>query len=291
MAMDIALFTPSAGGATAFDRLARAGRPNGPGEAEALEIIRRAQLRVLRVETVRGNDTVQLRDVVSGEGVHVLDASIPRDAVGVVLLGRLAAVGEGGHVFVSGITPLDPAALEIAMGFVRPGAERGLLNPHRCAEAVYRHVLRHGTLEIPGLNRPLEDEDDEQEGGPLDQLAARWAEPGASHLPEDIQFVREHTSLGGIVDLLAASAHTRAHGLGALSGAYAAIALLQLETLHRRALAGRGRSGWRRSPPPWSAGSPPARVLQARARSLRSCGAGLGPPFSAWGPRTPSWTG
>jgi hypothetical protein len=116
--------------------------------------------------------------------VHVLDASMPGDAVGVVLLGRLAAVGEGGHVFISGITPLDPVALKIAMGFVRPGVGRGLLNPHRCAEAVYRHVLRHGTLEIPGLNRLLKGDDDEQDGGTLDQLAARWAEPDASHDPD-----------------------------------------------------------------------------------------------------------
>jgi hypothetical protein len=74
-------------------------------------------------------------------------------------------------------------------------------------------------------------------------LAQRWAEPGAAYDPEDIQFVREQASLDGVLDLLASAAHTREHGLGALSGAYAAIALVQLETLHRRAMAGSGAVG------------------------------------------------
>ena len=80
MAMDIALFTPSATGSTAFDRLARARRLSEPGEADALEAVRWAQFRLLRVETVWGNDTAQLRDITSGEGLHVLDENIPSEA-------------------------------------------------------------------------------------------------------------------------------------------------------------------------------------------------------------------
>jgi hypothetical protein len=244
MAMDVAVFTPSASGATAFDRLARARRPSQPDEAAALEALRRAQFRLLRVETVSGDGAVQLRDLASGEVLRILDESIPAAAAGVALVGRLAPLGDGRHVFAGGVTPLDDAGLGVAMGFVRPGSGRGLVNPLRCAEAVYRHVLRHGTLEIPGLNRPPEGGDDLlEEGGELDQLALRWAEPGAAHDPADIQFVREQTSLGGVLDLLASVANTREHGLGALSGAYAAIATVQLETLHRRAMAGSGAVG------------------------------------------------
>ena len=243
MAMDIALFTPSASGATAFDRLARDCRPSEPGHAAALDAVRRAQFRLLRVEMAGRDGTAQLRDLASGETLHVLDESIPDEAIGVAVVGRLAPLGHDQHVFASGVTPLDEAGLGVAMGFVRAGAGRGLVNPQRCAEAVYRHVLRHGTLEIPGLNRLPEDKDDLLEGGTLDQLAQRWAEPGAMHDRDDIQFVREQTSLDGVLDLLASVANTRAHGLGALSGAYAAIALLQLETLHRRALAGSGAVG------------------------------------------------
>ena len=188
MATDLALFTPSTSGATAFDRLARARAPSQPDEAGALEALRRAQFRLLRVERVDGDGSAQLRDLASGAVLQVLDESIPAAAVGVALAGRLAPLGDDQHVFAGGVTPLDEAGLTVAMGFVRASAGRGLINPLRCAEAVYRHVLRHGTPEIPGLNRPPEGEDDPlEEGGEFDQLALRWAEPDVVHDPADIQ--------------------------------------------------------------------------------------------------------
>ena len=49
---------------------------------------------------------------------------------------------------------MDEAGLAIASGYVRPGRS-GLANLLRYAEAVFCHVLRHGTPEIPGLNRSL----------------------------------------------------------------------------------------------------------------------------------------
>jgi len=246
MAMDLALFTPSASGATAFDRLARQrGRMNGDKEV-ALDALRRAQFRLLWVETAgseRKDSVARLRDLVTGEALSVLDENIGPDAVGVALVGRLAPVSDGRQVFASGTTPLDEAGLAVTASFVRPGA-RGLLNPQRCAEAVYRHVLRHGTLEIPGLNRfPDEAEDLEPEGSALDLLAVRWAEPDAPRDSEDVQFVRMHADPEPTLAMLASAAHTREHGLGALSDAYAAIALVQMETVHRRFAAGSGLGG------------------------------------------------
>ncbi len=242
MAMDLALFTPSASGVTAFDRLARKRGGMGPDEAAALEVLRRAQFRLLRVDAVAGG-VAQLRDLVTDERLQVPDEIIGEAAVGVALVGRLAPMGDGRHVFASGVTPLDDAALAVIAGFVRPGT-RGLLQPTRCAEAVYRHVLRYGTLEIPGLNRPPEGADDDlQETSELDLLALRWAEPGAVHDPEDVQFVRTESDLGSILDMLASAANTREHGLDALSEAYAAIAQVQLETVQRRAAAGSGTIG------------------------------------------------
>ena len=127
----------------------------------------------------------RLHDLVTGEALPVLDESIGLEAVEVALVARLAPVGDGRYVWVGGTTPLDAAGLAVAQGFVRPGA-RGLLNPQRCAEAVYRHVLRDGTLEIPGLNRPPEGWDGglDDKPGELDLLALRWAEPGAERDPE-----------------------------------------------------------------------------------------------------------
>ncbi len=244
MATDLALFTPSASGATAFDRLARRLGRVDPEQAAALDALRRAQFRLLRVEAPSSDGVARLRDLVTGEVLPVLDGSIGAEAVEVALVARLAPVGDGRYVWVGGTTPLDAAGLAVAQSFVRPGA-RNLLNPQRCAEAVYRQVLRHGTLEIPGLNRPPDDRENglDEEAGELDLLALRWAEPGAKHDPEDVQFVRAQASLDAVLDVLGSAANTREHGLGALSDAYAAIALVQLETLHRRAAAGSGMTG------------------------------------------------
>ena len=242
MATDLALFTPSASGATAFDRLARRLGRVGPEQAAAIDALRRAQFRLLRVEAPSSAGVARLRDLVTDEVVPVLDESIGPEAAGVALVARLAPVGDGRYLWVGGTTPLDAAGLAVAQSFVRPGT-RGL--PLRCAEAVYRHVLRHGTLEIPGLNRPPEGWQDglDEAAGELDLLALRWAEPGAECDPEDVQFIRAQASLDAVLDVLGSGANTREHGLGALSDAYAAIALVQLETLHRRAAAGSGATG------------------------------------------------
>ncbi|MDQ2803601.1 MAG: DUF2786 domain-containing protein, partial [Pseudomonadota bacterium] len=247
MATDLALFTPSASGATAFDRLARSRSRIPRDERQALGALRQTELRLLRVDALEEGDVAVLRDLATGEPVRIIDDSMPANAVGVSIIGRLAPLGDGSHVFVSGVTPLDEAGLAVAMRFVRPGG-RGLVNVHRCAEAVYCHVLRHGKLEIPGLNRPPEgahdhgDEfpfgDDESE---LDALAHRWAEAGgAQQDPADLQLVRTQADLGTILDMVVSSAMARDHGHDALADAYSAIVLIQLETVQRRAQAGSG---------------------------------------------------
>jgi len=244
MAMDLALFTPSASGATAFDRLARQRGRMDTDDTAALEVLRRTQFRLLRVEAVDGQGVVRLRDLATEDVLQVLDENIPAEAVRVALVGRLAPIGDGQHVFTGGITPLDEAGLAVTTAFVRPGG-RGLLNPLRCAEAVYRHVMRHGTLEIPGLNRPLDGDGDDllDDVGEIDLLALRWAEPNGERDPADVQFVRMQADLATVLNVLASAVNTREHGLDALSDAYAAIVLLQLETMHRRSAAGSGMVG------------------------------------------------
>ena len=289
MATDLALFTPSASGATAFDRLARRRSAMGVDEAAALDALRRAQFRLMRVEGPSSDGVARLRDLVTEERLSVLDESIGTEAVGVALVARLAPVGDGRYLWVGGTTPLDEAGLAVAQGFVRPGA-RGLL-PQRCAEAVYRHVLRHGTLEIPGLNRPPEGWNDglDAEMGELDLLALRWAEPGAAHDPEDVQFIRAQVSLDAVLDVLGSAASTREHGLPTLSDAYAAIALVQMETLHRRAAAGSGTTGLDTVGAALEAGIaagelPPGTrgVFEEVRRRLGTAPSGSGPKDSAW---------
>ncbi len=132
MATDLALFTPSVSGATAFDRLARRLGRVGPKQAAALHALRRAQFRLLRVEAPSSDGVARLRDLVTDDVLPVLDESIGPEAVEVALVARLAPVDDDLYVWVGGMTPLDAAGLAVAQSFVRPGA-RGLLNPLRCA--------------------------------------------------------------------------------------------------------------------------------------------------------------
>ncbi len=90
--MDVALFTPSSSGATAFDRLARQRRGAGADESAALDALRRAQFRLLRVEAV-GKEIARLRDLATGDVLPVLDDSIKAEAVGLALVGRLTPAG------------------------------------------------------------------------------------------------------------------------------------------------------------------------------------------------------
>ena len=238
MAMDLSLFTPSASGQTAFDRLAKQRRGLSAADVAALDVLRWSAFRLLRIEA--GSDgaaPASLRDLVSGEMLQVIDDDVGADLAGVTLVARVGLFGDGRHMIVSGVTPLDEAGLAVALGFVRPG-ERAKLLP-RCAEAVYRHVLRHGTIEIPGLNRPPEG-DEPDEISELDQIAQRWAEPGAARDPADIQLVRTQSDLGAVLDVVASAAGARAHGRPALCASYMEILGVQLEAVHRRQFAGSG---------------------------------------------------
>ncbi len=244
MATELVLFAPSLSGATALDRLARACTAQTTAEAAALAALRRSRLRLLRVEAPSAAGVVRLRDLTSGETVSVLYDGIESGAIGLAVLGRLVPVSENRLLFAGGVTPLDEAALAVARRFVRPGRPE-LVNPMRCAEAVFRHVLRHGVPTVPGLNDlPSSVADDlPEDADELDVLAALWSEPSGARDPEDVQFVRTKASLETVLAMLGSVAGTRAHGLTALSNGYAAIALLQLETLVRRAAVGSGTVG------------------------------------------------
>ncbi len=97
MAMSLALFTPSASGATAFDRLARQRAGMGAVEMAALDALRRAQFRLLRVEAA-DEGIARMRDMVTGDVAPVLDDGIGAAAIGVALVGWLVPVGDGHHV-------------------------------------------------------------------------------------------------------------------------------------------------------------------------------------------------
>ena len=108
------------------------------------------------------------------------------------------------------ITPLDAAALALARNHVAAGAT-GTSAGARWAEAVYGHVVQHGTMDVPGLNRPMSHPGSEDDGLETDQgellgLATAWAALTDRSPDADLlQRTRQCTNLPTILQVLAAA--------------------------------------------------------------------------------------
>ena len=245
LSADLLLSQPAASGTTALDRLARSRANAPPAEATAIAALRKARFRLLRLERDAPVRELMVRDVVSGEEIRIVGAELPPLAAGTVLFGRVVMLGGGLCCLPGAITPLDPAAFAVARGHPAAGAH-GVTADARWAEAVYGHVVRHGTLDVPGLNRPAGDfdsQDDlfETEGGPLLTLAIAWAAladgtPDASLL----QRTRQLADLPTMLDALGAATSARDAREDGMAIAFERLLLVQMETVLRRERVGSG---------------------------------------------------
>jgi hypothetical protein len=244
LALDLALFQPSLSGQTAFDRLARSRGKLLPDAAAAVETLRRSRFRLLHAEALERDGLVRLRDRATGEALLVLDDGFPKQALGCDLVGQIGPAPAGLWLSTGAITPLDAAALRVAESFVAPNG-RGLVSPLRCAEAVYRHVARHGTLLIAGLNLPPEAAPDDAfplraDASDHDALAFAWAERDADAAPprDEIERARAAARLHPILDVIDGALTARAWERERLANGYTRVLSVQLETLlHREAAA------------------------------------------------------
>jgi hypothetical protein len=241
LSADLLLSQPAASGTTAFDRLARSRAGAPVMEAAAIAALRSARFRLLRLEGDAQAREVTLRDVVSGELLRIIGAELPPLAVGTALFGRVVILSDGLCCLPSAITPLDPAAFAVARGHAAAGAS-GM----RWAEAIYGHVVRHDTLDVPGLNRPTGNLDAEQnlfeaEGGALFGLAMAWAAL-AEQVPDAtlLEQTRQLTDLPSILDALAGAVFARNARQDAMAVAFERLLLVQLETVLRRERGGSG---------------------------------------------------
>ena len=244
LALELATFAPSLSGTTAVDRLVRQRKPSNEEERAALEALRQASFRLVRICSSAHDGVLPVEDLATGKTLSILDRAVPATATGLALAARLCPLPDGLFATVGPLTPLDDGALEVAMGFVRPG--KGLANPPRCAAAVYRHVVRHGAPQILGLNHFPEPEDDpslfESEDNELDSLAHAWAKLASdAELPSGrVNAARSLTSLDHLIEALASSIAARRGGKRPLADAYAQLASIQMETMRRRAAVGIG---------------------------------------------------
>ncbi len=234
-ALDLALFMPAPSGTTAADRFARRHKPSDAAEASALAALVQSRFRLLRAERREGPACWRMRDLASDESLLVHDEHLPADLDGMALAVRLCPLA-GTHVMTGSRVPLDDAALAVAMDFIRPG--RGLANPLRCAETVFRHALRHGVPAIPGLNLPPDDRVDAVEIDPIMALAELWV-AGSEPSDEERQGVRAMASLATVLRALSGAEAARRSGQDRLGDAYLEIARLQIETIaYRSTIAG-----------------------------------------------------
>lgn len=237
LALELALSVPSLKGTTAFDRLARAMKGRPPEDATAVTLLRRSRLRLSRLSSER------FEDLATGETLPLLPTP-PSDAVGNnVAFGRFTTT-EDGYILATGtLVLLDDGALAVARGFVRPGG-RGIGNPVRCAEAVYRHIIRSGASTadwrgaIGGRQSKLPFEPDRN---PLDALAAAWAALDRDLDPGEIAQARSLAGQGPLLDALVSVSIARDGGAPKLANAYGRIASVMVETMALRALHGSAR--------------------------------------------------
>jgi hypothetical protein len=238
LSADLLLSQPSASGATAFDRLARSRASAPAAEAEAVAVLCRARFRLLRLEQGAGGARVGARDVVSGETFSLADAEHLPPLDGMALFSRVVVLRDGRGYLAGATTPLDAAALAVAASHPAAGAS-GVSANARWAEAVYAHVVRNGTLDVPGLNRPMGEAGGEglfEEGqGELEDLAMTWLALDARSPDANLlQRTRQAANLANILDALAAAVQSRVGGRDDIAAAIERLLLVQLEVAQHR---------------------------------------------------------
>ncbi len=237
-ALDLALFTPSLMGQTAVDRLMRSGKLITSAKREAALLLRNSVFRLIQITQGLGKDLYEAVDLASGETLVLFDQTMGlREGDSWALR---TCFYENAHLSIGPVTPLDPAMLEIAKPFINHG--RSLKNPLRCAEALYRHFIRHGDP-MAGVNPKAFEEvlfPFDKEDGPIHALAVRWAD--FDTLPEpsaaEMRLLRGESYLVAVRESLSACCAAHIIKNKGLIAAYERILVVQLETIHRRNSAG-----------------------------------------------------
>jgi hypothetical protein len=239
---DLLLSQPSGSGSTAFDRLAKQQQRATGAEMAVINDLRQARFRLLQLESGAGAAHPVARDVVSGEVVTIAFPEIPLLPAGTPLFGRVVMLGEGFCCMAGAVTPLDEDGFAVARRHPSAG-HPGLAAGARWAEAVYAHVVANGTLDVPGLNRPREgfDAEDDVVSSEVMALVDAWAQlNGAAPDADLLQRTRLFSDLGSLLEALGLAALARDMNQ-AIFAAFERMLSVQLETVVHRARSGAGR--------------------------------------------------
>ncbi len=237
LAMELALSVPSLMGTTAFDRLARAMKGRPADDLAAAALLRRSRIRLARISQ-RG-----FEDLATGERLTLVPTPFSNAIRDGASFGLFATLDDAHIAAARPLVPLDDEALALARSFVRPG-NLGLGNGIRCAEAVYRHIVRNAIAPLaaagaaagrkpklpfrPGENR-------------LDALAAAWAGLGREPNARELAQARGFAGHDALMDALLSVGIARNGGAPDLASAYTRIAAVLIETMALRSAHGSGR--------------------------------------------------
>ena len=242
LSTDLMRCQPGAMGTTAIDRLVRT-RRGAPAESKALAILCQARFRLLQVAGDMQKPLVSARDVISGEKLRIFGADLAPLAPGTPLFALAAMLGDGVCCLPGAITPLDAVAFAVARGHAAAGA-KGVAASARWAEAVYCHVVRYGTLDVPGVNRPRPESDDagDSPDGEISEayaLAIEWMALADGAPDEDLlERTRQSVSAKTLIECLVNAAEARTFGKQDVAAAIERLLLVQMEAILRRERAG-----------------------------------------------------
>ncbi len=266
LAVELESFTPSPSGSTGVERIARR-RKLDPEDAAAHRALVAARFTVFRIGRSLGGGRFSAEDLAGGRDLALFADDLPSEAVAFPLAARIAALDESTSTTVGMVLPLDDAGLAVALEFVRPG--RGIAHGHRCAAAVYKHVVRHGGPDDPRPERVLGPDrrgaggGEEGEPSPFDVLVAalvasdRWRDPPKSVLDE----VRNLASSDAVLVCLFHAVSTPKTASAEPGTVYRRFAAVMIEALQLRAQAGSGLDR-----------APLDRVAEAIAREMSTNG-------------------
>jgi hypothetical protein len=233
LALEVALIAPSLMGSTAFDRLARAMKGRPAEDLAAVAVLRRSQPRLARLAGHR------FEDLATFDTLTLLPSPMS-DAVGDgVVFGRFAVTGDGCAIATGMLLEVDHEALAVAQCFSRPNG-RGLSNPVRCAEALYRHMVRRG-MSAAGWREPEPELPFNPDRDPLDALAAVWAALDGDPGPEEIAKARNFIGVPPLLNALISVSIARDGGAKRLAEAYRRIAAVLIEFMAAREAYGSAR--------------------------------------------------
>jgi hypothetical protein len=233
LALELAVITPSLSGSTAFDRLARGMRGRPPNDLAAVALLRRSQPRVAHLKRDR------FEDLATGESRTLLPSPFASPTTDRMVFGRFAITSEGSAIATGALLPLDQESLAIVQGFVRPQV-RGLTNAIRCADLLFRYMVRRGAATPDWREAPPELPFD-PEHDPLDALAANWALLDRDPGPEEIAEVRAFIGVQPLLNALISVSIARDGGAPRLAEAYRRIAATLIEFMAAREIYGSSR--------------------------------------------------